>query len=94
MLFEKRHDDFAKEFERVSTFELAMTEGEQTKNQKKMMKEREDIFRGKNIDITPHVKLFSDGQYARIYFHIDNVNRLLIIGFFGHLTTAGTAKRK
>jgi hypothetical protein len=94
MLFEKRHDDFAREFERLSTFELAMTEGEQTKGQKKMMKEREDTYRGKSIDITPHVKLFGNGQYARIYFHIDSVDRLLIIGFFGHLTTAGTAKRK
>jgi hypothetical protein len=94
MLFEKRHDDFAKEFERISTFELTMTEGEQTKNQKRMMKEREDVFRGKSIDITPHVKLFHNGQYARIYFHIDSANRLLVVGFFGHLTTAGTAKRK
>ena len=94
MLFEKRHDDFAKEFERISTFELAMTEGEQTKNQKKMMKERNDSFRGKSIDITPHVKLFSSGQYARIYFHIDSVDRLLVVGYFGHLTTAGTGKRK
>jgi hypothetical protein len=94
MLFEKRHDDFSKEFERLSTFELAMTEGEQTKSQKKMMKEREDIFRGRPIDVTPHVKLFNNGQYARIYFHIDNVDRLLVVGYFGHLTTAGTAKRK
>lgn len=94
MLFDKRHDNFAKEFERRSTFELAMTEGQLTKENRKMMKEREDTFRGRSIDVTPHVKLFSAGRDARFYFHIDNVDRMLVIGYFGHLTTAGTAKRK
>lgn len=75
-------------------FRLAMTEGEMTKNDNKLMRLRQDVFDGAAIDITPHVKL--DKETTRAYFcpHGSGSKQLIVIGYIGHLKTAGTRRRR
>ena len=57
------------------------------------MAQRKDTFRGHELDITPHVKFDSDSTRAYFCpFRQDGVSRI-VVGYIGHLDTAGTAKR-
>lgn len=80
-------------FERCG-FRLAMTEGEMTKNDNKLMRLRQDVFEGAAIDITPHVKLDKDTTRAYFCPHCSGDRQLIVIGYIGHLKTAGTRRRR
>jgi hypothetical protein len=82
-------------FHEQSGFELAMSEGQQTNRDRKLMALRKDIFMGREIDATPHVKL--DRNSARAYFcplQQDTTKLIVISHIGGHLDTAGTRRRK
>ncbi len=75
-------------------FRLAMTEGEMTKDNNKLMRLRKDVYKGTEIDITPHVKIDKDS--TRVYFfpHRSGETQLIVVGYIGHLKTAGTRRRR
>lgn len=77
-----------------SGFYLAMTEGELTKADRKLMSSRRDTFGGSDIDITPHVKLDKDATRAYFCPFSNGDSKLIVVGHIGHLKTAGTRRRK
>jgi hypothetical protein len=77
-------------FRNRTGFRLALSESSETKKDKSLMRLRKDTFEGKEIDITPHVKV---GATFRIYFAVDRDAQRLIVGHCGeHLDTAGTRR--
>jgi hypothetical protein len=79
---------------RRTGYEVALSEGSQTKANKKLMQQRKREFEGREIDITPHVKYGRDPRLLRIHYCADSTTRRLIIGHCGgHLDTAGTRRR-
>jgi len=85
-----------KEFESRTPFGLALTETGTTKDDNELMKLRQDIYNGVQIDITAHVK-YGDRlppKLLRIYYHPHHHENVLVIGHCGdHLDTAGTRRR-
>jgi hypothetical protein len=83
-----------KEFRDRTGFPLALTEGKQTNRNRKLRDRRRDTFLGDEIDITPHVKF--DDNTTRAYFapFAQNDNKLIVVGYIGHLDTDGTRRRK
>lgn len=92
IIFDDEIGDFVKTYESQSCYGLAMSEGKQTQNDSNLMRLRKDIFDGKEIDITPHIKFGTKPpKMFRIYFSIDRENKRLIIGTFGpHLDNFST----
>jgi hypothetical protein len=89
-----RGGDIEKKFKERTGVDMSMTEGSQTKADKKLMKKREDSYEGEAIDITPHIKLRSGNEHFRIYFGVMRSKKLLVIGeCTNHLETAGTRRR-
>ena len=86
--------DVEQKFRELTGIEMSMTEGSQTKADKRLMKKREDSYQGEPVDITPHIKLRSGNVHFRIYFGVLRSKKLLVIGACtGHLETAGTRRR-
>jgi hypothetical protein len=86
--------DIEKKFKELTGIEMSMTEGSQTKADKRLMKKREDFFQGEPVDITPHIKLRSGSEHFRIYFGVLHSKKLLVVGeCTNHLETAGTRRR-
>jgi hypothetical protein len=89
--------DLPTRFRNLTGIELAITEGQQTKRDDRLMLLRRDVDdRGQPIDITPHLKLGDHPpRLLRVHFAIDRERRLLIIGHCGdHLDTFGTQRIK
>lgn len=83
------------EYKNRSGFNLAMSEGSQTQRDSKLMKLRQRTYRGKDIDITPHVGWGTGNDCLRVHFAIDRESQKLIIGHCGnHLDNWTTKKRK
>ncbi len=86
--------DIEKKFKELTGIEMSMTEGSQTKADKRLMKKREDSYEGEPVDITPHIKLRSGNMNFRIYFGVLRLKKLLVVGACtNHLETAGTRRR-
>jgi hypothetical protein len=86
--------DVERKFRELTGIEMSMTEGSQTKADKRLMKKREDTYQGEKVDITPHIKLRSGNEHFRIYFGIVRSKKLLVIGdCTDHMETAGTRRR-
>ena len=83
------------EFYLRTKFKHALSESGFTKTNGSLMKLRKRTFRGREIDISPHVKGKSgprDGLF-RIYYCPDAETRLLVIGHAGaHLPTSRTSR--
>lgn len=77
-----------------SGFRLAMTEGEMTKDNSTLMRLRQDVYKGTAIDITPHVKIDKDSTRAYFCPHRSGDTQLIVVGYIGHLKTAGTRRRR
>ncbi len=94
--FETDGVDVAKEFKTRTGFDLAMSEGKLTKQNKKAVRERTVMYEGHAVDITAHVKIGSSKpNLLRVHYYPDHDKKLIVIGHCGdHLTTAGTRKRK
>lgn len=86
-----------KEFESRTPFGLALTETGTTKDDNELMKLRQDIHNGAQIDITAHVK-YGDNRppkLLRVYYHPYHAEKVLVIGHCGdHLDTAGTRRQR
>jgi hypothetical protein len=74
-------------------FYLAMTEGKLTKKDSKLMASRSDTLDGRDIDITPHVKLDKDTTRAYFCPLTHGSSKRIVVGYIGHLDTAGTRRR-
>jgi hypothetical protein len=83
------------EFRCRTGFELTLTEGKQTKKDKKLMDKRKVLWEDMEIDITPHVKCDRRGKFLRVHYYPHRERKLIVIGHCGdHLDTSGTRKRK
>ncbi len=85
---------FAEQFNAQSKFELAMTEGKQTKKDGRLMGLRKIVHDGKEYDITPHVKYGNRApKLLRLHFAIDSDKKKFVIGHFGgHLENYSSRK--
>lgn len=85
-------DDFGRFF---STFELAMSEGKQTKKDSRLMALRQISHGGEQIDITMHIKYGTrKPKMLRLHFAIKREAKKLIVGHFGdHLENYSTRKQ-
>jgi len=94
IIFDDKPGDLESAFRDETGYELSMTEGKQTKKDSSLMKLRKVTYRGKEVDITPHVK---DGvkppNIIRIHFYPDMDHQLIVIGHCGehidNFTTKG-----
>lgn len=87
--------DIEKEFERLSGFGLAMKEKKLTKEDQRATQQRIRKYRGREVDITPHVKVGSSKpNLLRVHYYADHDDKVIVIGHCGdHLDTAGTRKK-
>ena len=78
-----------------SNFELAMSEGKQTKKDSKLMDLRKISHNGGEFDITPHIKFGNrKPKMLRLHFAISRETKKIIIGHFGdHLDNYTTKKQ-
>lgn len=91
--------DIVQEFERNSTFSLALTEGRETRKNNSLMKLREDTYAGEKINIEPHVSFGNfrgdKSKSIRVYYAFHAKSKKIIIGWCGeHLTNYSTKKFK
>jgi hypothetical protein len=94
MFFEQHVNNIPRAFREQSGFELAMTEGKLTNQDKKLTAWRNDVFEGQKIDITPHVKFDKDTTRAYFCPFRANGTKRIVVGHIGHFDTAGTRRRK
>lgn len=96
LVFEENSNRLENAFgEAFSSFELAMSEGKQTKKDSRLMALRQRVHEGQEIDISPHIK-YGDRRpkLLRLYFAICRDTKRLIIGSFGdHLENYSTQKQ-
>jgi hypothetical protein len=78
-----------------STFELALTEGKQTKKDARLMALRKITHAGEEFDITPHIKYGNrKPKMLRLHYAIMREAKRLVIGHFGdHLENYSTRKQ-
>lgn len=88
--------DFEGTFKNKSSYELAMSEGRQTKRNKELMALREITHNGKSYDITPHLKWGNrEPKMLRIHFAFDEELQKIIVGYVGpHMENATSRTRK
>lgn len=98
MIFEHELDkaSLVREFREETGFELSLTEGKQTRDDRKLMALRQITWGGKEMSIEPHVKYGNrPPRCLRVHFAIDRENKCLVIGHCGdHLDNYSTRKRK
>lgn len=86
-------------FNRVSKLRLARGEGTMTRRNNDLMKQFQDVYQGREIDIEAHIKTSqnqeSSPKFLRVYFCYDSTLRKLLIGHCGsHLDNYSTRKLK
>lgn len=97
LYFEENTDtaQIISKFKCASGFDITLTEGKQTKRDKRMMKQRERIYKGVSVDFTPHAKIDKANKNLRVHYFVDQTKKLIVIGHCGdHLDTYGTRRRK
>jgi FtsZ-binding cell division protein ZapB len=84
--------EIAQEFRSKSGYELGLFDSETTKNNKKLAALRQDVFQGKRIDISAHVKhRNSKPNLLRVHFFPHREKKILVIGHCAdHLDTMRT----
>ncbi|MBI3073660.1 MAG: hypothetical protein HYY84_16230 [Deltaproteobacteria bacterium] len=87
-LFRRKGGQVERGFQDKTGFELALTEGKNTKHDRDLVKLRKDWFDGQPIDVNPHVKC----REFRVYFAFDHQREIIIVSHLGHLDTAGTRR--
>lgn len=83
------------DYQALTSFELALTEGSMTNKGAKYMKQRERTYRGETISIAPHIKGRSGNpkDNFRLHYYADTERKVIVIGHCGaHLETAGSKK--
>lgn len=67
-------------FQNETVFELAATESQTTKNNKKLAKQRKGFYRGREQDFSTHVKYGRDpGNSLRVHYLADMENELIVV---------------
>lgn len=86
--------DIVRRYKELSGFDLALNEGKDTTRNNKWMALRQQVYNGKTIDITPHVKYGNKPpKVLRVYYYADRERRRIVIGHCGdHLPNFSTAK--
>jgi hypothetical protein len=94
LLFRGKNYDLEKEFLNRTGIELGMSETKQTKKDKKLMKKRVCIHKGKEIDFAPHLKGKRTEGFLRMHFAVDEKDSKIIICYCGeHIETSGTRRK-
>ena len=76
--------DWERTFREKTGYDLAMSEGKQTQNDKGLMRLRKIMHGGREYDITPHVKHGNvEPKAVRIYFAFDEGGRKIVVGHIG-----------
>ncbi|MEI8290677.1 MAG: hypothetical protein WCH99_14510 [Verrucomicrobiota bacterium] len=90
--FEEGSKEIEKTFQDRTGYEVAMKEGPNTKNDKKLMDLRKLIHGGKEYDISPHLKHGNkEPKLVRIYFAFDEDGKKIVVGHIGrHIPNATT----
>ena len=71
-------------FKDETGYELAMSEGRNTKRDSKLMKLRILRIDDREYDITPHIKhLTKEPKSVRIYFAFDEDSKKVVVGHIG-----------
>lgn len=84
------------EFRNQTGFELNLSEGKRTRDDKKLMALRKQMWKGQQIDIEPHVKIGNKPpKMLRVHYFADKEHKLIIVGYCGHhLVNYSTKKRR
>lgn len=84
--------DWERTFQDETGYELAMSEGRNTKKDKKLMGLRKILHDGREYDITPHLKHGNQvPKMLRIHFDFDEVGKKIVVGYIGsHIPNATT----
>lgn len=80
--------DIEKAFKECNGWELAPTEGAETRKITEFMNLRKDIYEGREISVEPHIKFpksarKTGAQYQRLYYAYDPESRKIIVGYVG-----------
>jgi hypothetical protein len=84
--------DWERTFQDETGYELAMSEGSNTKKDKKLMGLRKIQHNGREYDITPHLKHGNQApKMVRIHFDFDEKSKKIVVGYIGsHIPNATT----
>lgn len=95
LYFEESGINIENQFKSRSGFEVSLTEGKLTKQNKAATNERQINYNDEIVDITPHLKIgVKDTNLLRIHYYVDRENKVLVIGHCGnHLATYGTGRK-
>lgn len=89
--------DICSAFTNQTGIEMTLTETKATKANQDCVRLRQRSYKGKTIDITPHLKGKGKSKMDpfRLHFYFDEESQKIVIGHCGcHLQTAGTGKVK
>lgn len=80
--------DTERRFREVTGWELAVSEGAETRKNPELMNLRKDIYEGREISIEPHVKFHrssrrTGAQYQRLHYAYDPLTRKIVVGYVG-----------
>jgi hypothetical protein len=75
-------------FRHSTGWELAPTEGSETRNNPSLMNLRKDTYEGRELSFEPHIKFpksarKTGAQYQRLYYAYDSQTRKIIVGCVG-----------
>ena len=85
--------DWEKTFREKTGYELAMSEGKQTQDDKKLMRLRKIVHDGREYDITPHVKHGNvEPKLVRVHFAFDEGAKKIVVGHVGRHIPNYTSK--
>jgi hypothetical protein len=85
--------ELVQSFQNETGYELAMTEGANTKKDRKLMDRRKLLHDGREYDITPHLKQGNqEPKLVRIYFAFDEEAKKIVIGHIGKHIPNATSK--
>lgn len=86
LLFSEESVDVESEFKQATNFGIALNEGPATTKDGELMRLRQIEYRGRTVDISPHVKgrIRKPDSGLRIHFHADHDRRLIVIGHCGY----------
>lgn len=88
------NDRLGSEFKKRTGYELARGESGTTCAMPNLMRLRKRMYKGKEIDISPHIKGRNIKAAFRLHFYIDRDEEKIVIGHAGeHMDTAGTPRR-
>jgi hypothetical protein len=94
LFFVHEPKNLEEEFDQASKFSLAMSEGKQTKKNAELMSLRKIVHKGKELDITPHIKYGNRlPKLLRLHFAVNREDKVLIVGHFGEHLENSTSRK-